>query len=704
MSARFSLPFFIVRRKEDLRMKREKICLISAVLASLTGCSAFAAGNAPAPTYTLNQVVVTAERIARPDLDTPASTSIITSKEIEDKGYQTVGEALDQTIGITTNAYTAGGEDFGGMSGRSNIRGLDQGTLVLVNGAPTNLFNYASTDGIPVDAVQKIEVIRGSNSVLYGPEAMGGVINIITKTGGAPKTTIKGTYGNYNSEYQIGNQGPGYTIFFGRHYYDKFKDAQRVFPRNPFYTRSMGKGHKDNLFASVKLTDKLTLDWARVETDRTGYYREAWNGHRTNRLSRDPTLGYPGKADYNTIKNNLDLIYNDEGSHFRSILAYNSKRLDTKNIYYRSDGQVDLKEHGSNQHYNIYNFNFDNQKTWFFNDKKDSLTAGASFKYEHYKQLSNGAREFSNHPYYFNFNSTSHRINRKSYGVFASYSHAFNDRLTGILGFREHINQSNGWDEAHHEFLPQFQLNYKLNRNWSFYANVAKSFDLPSIDSKYYMTTLGRDWNTKPQKGWTYEVGSKYISGKDSLKMDVFYMDIKNKFQWLSMNTVVPGSSSMNYIQTNAGKFHNLGFEMEYAHKVNDNWNFNVGASISNPKAKDRSSADWHQTDARVQVKAGLNYTKNKFSAALDYFLTTDREEAYYDFLGRSSIYDIGWRGRDHKIPDRNILNASFRYSPNSDQTISFNMYNMLNRHNPLNDTELYDLPFNWTVSYSLSF
>ena len=61
------------------------------------------------------------------------------------------------------------------------IRGLDKGTLVLVNGAPMNLLNYNAISNIPLDSIEKIEIVRGSNATLYGAEAMGGVINIITK-------------------------------------------------------------------------------------------------------------------------------------------------------------------------------------------------------------------------------------------------------------------------------------------------------------------------------------------------------------------------------------------------------------------------------------------------------------------------------------------------------------------------------------------
>ncbi len=64
--------------------------------------------------------------------------------------------------------------------------------LVMVDGIPMNLKNYNSLDSIPVDMVKQIEIVKGASGTLYGSEAMGGVINIITKTpGGEPKFKVK---------------------------------------------------------------------------------------------------------------------------------------------------------------------------------------------------------------------------------------------------------------------------------------------------------------------------------------------------------------------------------------------------------------------------------------------------------------------------------------------------------------------------------
>ena len=81
--------------------------------------------------------------------------------------------------------------------------------------------------------------------------------------------------------------------------------------------------------------------------------------------------------------------------------------------------------------------------------------------------------------------------------------------------------------------------------------------------------------------------------------------------------------------------------------------------------------------------------------------MTTDREDSYYTKQGEIAKTNRTW---DHAIEDRNILNAVFSYSPDKQQSVTLNMYNILDRHNPINNNENWDLPYNWTLTYSYSF
>ena len=91
------------------------------------------------------------------------------------------------------------------MDSRIAIRGVSNGTLIMLNGAPINLRGKYFLDAIPVDNVEKVEIIKGSGSVLYGSEAMGGVINIITKN--KFNNSVKVGVGNYGQQVYEANVG-----------------------------------------------------------------------------------------------------------------------------------------------------------------------------------------------------------------------------------------------------------------------------------------------------------------------------------------------------------------------------------------------------------------------------------------------------------------------------------------------------------------
>lgn len=636
-----------------------------AAAAVMTGGSVWAEA---AETYTLDAVVVTATRTEKEDINVPASTTVITAQDIKEKGYTSVFNAVENAIGVTSNSYTGDGEWLGGSPSRLVVRGMDRAVLVLVNGAPVNIMNYATTDIVPVNAVERIEVIRGSNSVLYGAEAMGGVINIITKKGGDPGGTVSVKYGNYTKGYRVGVQGDGYIVSVERDLTDSVDVTNHAEISGTDYR--LGKGNRTSLFTSLRLSDKLTVDWSHVTANKNRYAYGVTGGKRTGHIKTSGT----GKWEYDSVRNNIDFVYNDEDSGFRSILAYNNRRLDTTNVTYKSDTERKGTSRGTN--YNVYDITFDNQKTWSLRGGKDTLTGGLTWKREHWKLLKNPAN----------------RIGRDSYAAYASYNRQFTDKFSGIFGVRGETFRANGWDQEQNVFLPQVQFLYKMSDSWSLYTNVGKSFEMPAINSKYYSSKLKAS-KVKPQEGWTYEIGTKHVSGKDSFKFDVFHMDMKNKFKWVKESVLDPAGDSNTSVQINAQKFRNTGVEAEYTHTMNEHWSYDLGLSFSNPETQD--SGKWTQDDARIQATAGVTYRSEKFTGNVNFLYLGDRKESYY-----ASKYP----GKVHQIPDKILLNAAFSYRPVKNQSIDVNFYNILDKDICVNEYENYALPYNWTVAYSYSF
>ncbi|MET4161689.1 outer membrane receptor for ferrienterochelin and colicins [Marinobacterium sp. MBR-111] len=133
-----------------------------------------------------DKVVVTAAGFEQNIMDAPASISVISREELEKKSYNSIVDAVKNIPGL----YVTGGGNMQDIS----IRGMDDSyTLYLIDGKPISAGRAVNTNGSdggkqialpPISMIDRIEVIRGPMSSLYGSEAMGGVINIITRRGG----------------------------------------------------------------------------------------------------------------------------------------------------------------------------------------------------------------------------------------------------------------------------------------------------------------------------------------------------------------------------------------------------------------------------------------------------------------------------------------------------------------------------------------
>jgi len=139
------------------------------------------AGVEPEETFTLDTVVVTASRTERDPVTAPATISVITSEDLIKAPVGDLTDAIRHVPGVTLNAGTQGRRGI-------NIRGMDSAyTLILIDGKRVNsseaVFRHNDFDigMIPVESIERIEVARGAMSSLYGSEALGGVVNIITK-------------------------------------------------------------------------------------------------------------------------------------------------------------------------------------------------------------------------------------------------------------------------------------------------------------------------------------------------------------------------------------------------------------------------------------------------------------------------------------------------------------------------------------------
>ena len=189
--------------------KRKKTLILTALAVSaLSVCPLATEASTPVSSgggqsealeeYSLDEIVVTATRTEKRDVDVPMSTDVITREEIERGGAQNAAQIIQKVNGVSFASFAPMGASMGTMINKATIRGIDNGTLVLINGNPISGRGLYNLQEIPADSIERVEIVKGGGSVLYGSEAMAGVINIITKKGPDNNWTLG--FGNYGQQ------------------------------------------------------------------------------------------------------------------------------------------------------------------------------------------------------------------------------------------------------------------------------------------------------------------------------------------------------------------------------------------------------------------------------------------------------------------------------------------------------------------------
>src|SRR5205807_6150975 len=149
-------------------------------------------------TQKLEPVVVTATKIETPATEVGASVSVVTEDDFRAYHYATVDEALRSVPGVDIRRSGTLGK-----TSSITIRGANSNQVqVLVDGVrvKSTTTGQADLSDLSPDLIERIEVIRGPQSTLYGADAIGGVVNIITKKGKGPfSATVEGGAGNYDT-------------------------------------------------------------------------------------------------------------------------------------------------------------------------------------------------------------------------------------------------------------------------------------------------------------------------------------------------------------------------------------------------------------------------------------------------------------------------------------------------------------------------
>ena len=213
--------------------------LFRGAAAFVAAAAAWCAVAAELPVTVGEPVIVTATRFEDRYLDKPVNVSIITAEDIKNSTARTVPELLRQLPGIRTR------DSSGSPNMQVDMRGFgisgDQNTLVLLDGVRISENEQTTVNwvGIPLTAIERIEIMRGSGAVLYGGGATGGTINIITKPAapGQRSASIYGgvaTYGTTEAGVGVNLGGENVSLSFNGSYLhtDNYRDNNRLRQKN----------------------------------------------------------------------------------------------------------------------------------------------------------------------------------------------------------------------------------------------------------------------------------------------------------------------------------------------------------------------------------------------------------------------------------------------------------------------------------------
>ena len=503
----------------------------------------------------LGQVVVTATRTEIEISDVPQSVSVITKEEIMNSPDRTIPEVIQRAAGvlITNNG------PIGSLTS-ANIRGSEAGqVLIMIDGRRINDAQNAQFDlsNLPLtkDEIERIEVLRGGASALYGADAMGGVINIITKAPTQePYARVSSSFGRFGTqEYSLSHRwkpGPlGYSLFASR-------------------TRS--DGYRPNSdYDSWVLGGEL-------------YYDLPWKGElKVSARNTQKEIGVPGTITFSDPddrqKDNLtqlDLNYRDK---IGSAVTLNFRGW--QNIYRQT---YDPGTQGPNFGPSFLHKNY---------ATGGDLQVNSAIGNAHL--LTGGLEAIEDR-----VNSTATGVHQATRGALYLQDEIEVARpLTATLGLRYDYHST-----YQDQINPRAGLLLRLPGEFRIRASVARSYRAPTFNDLYWPANafVAGNPNLQPEKAWSYELGGEKRFGDLAVfKVAGFYRDVTDLIRW------APGTDFV-WRPTNVQTAHIWGGETELIFYPWKGLTIPLNYSYLDPR--DESTGEPITNKPKHIINAGVDY------------------------------------------------------------------------------------------------
>ncbi|MDR0823852.1 MAG: TonB-dependent receptor [Prevotella sp.] len=571
-------------------MDRKHLHLYFSILISICSLN----GYAQKDTISLNEVVVTGTRAQVNRNNVPMTISVIDRTEIEESSESALLPVLSERVPgmfITERGITGFGVSSGG-SGGITMRGIGGSptteVLILIDGHPQymGIMGHHLPDAYVASDVEKVEVIRGPASILYGSNAMGGTINIITRKQNKDGWSASGRvmYGSHNTQKYMANAG----IKKGK--YDGFVSVNH----------DRTDGHRDN--SAFHITN--------------AYARSGYNFSENIRLWGDISIASykarnPGTEDAPMFDNIANIT--------RGVTS-----ATLENNYEKTDGALKLFYNFGDHKINDGYAGGDIPKDYRFRSKDNNfgamlyqnfrpflgniITAGIDFK------------SFGGHAWN-KFEDNRPDANMVDTSVFeiATYlimQQTLFEKLTLNGGVRLEYNREFG-----NEWIPQIGFAYRPVESTVIKGSIAKGFRSPTLRELFMWGQANPD--LKPERMINYEVsvGQKFLNGRLYAELTGFIADGSNLIQTMPIKNADGTTKMMNL---NTGDLLNRG--IEFSVKWNAIRNLQLQANYSYldmdkpvvyaPKQQLFVSAGYHLQ--KWNLSAGYQYINDMYSVTGD--------------------------------------------------------------------------------------
>uniref|UniRef100_UPI004028EAF1 TonB-dependent receptor n=1 Tax=Dialister sp. TaxID=1955814 RepID=UPI004028EAF1 len=688
---------------------------------ALLGVGSASAAEA-APMFALQGVTVTANRQAESLKDVPANVQVITEKDIKLRNVQTASDAVAMATGVSAS---------NSVEGTVNLRGYNsKNILVLVDGQQMNTAWNGDVDWnmIPVENIRKIEVVSGGQSALYGGRAVGGVINIITKSekrdgvhGSAvvsygSHATVKQAYAVHGKKDKLSwgtfyeskqtNGWKSYDVYLSKKKstglttttgakLDSTADGGTIignrgnkYALSESYGFNLGYAFNDDQKLTYKYTHSI-YDW---HYEGVESFTGKWE--QSGKYSAKTFLGDKGWRTYNMHS----LTYNDQRNKVHAHFGYVDYTKDGSITPGTVDPNNNFDGSGTKKSYPSKSWDFELNKRWTLGTH--TILAGTSYGQDQFSQDVYG--EVAD---WKNWNSTvrsnaveKHSGKDKIWALYLQDKWEFSSKWTAYLGGRyDHYKKYDGFTQtvdtdedtvtgstsygssSYSKFSPKLSLDYKWDDNTNLYVSYGKSFNPPILYQIYREGTsvLGNTIHSNPDLAPetidNWEIGmKKKVGNKTDIHADVFYAKTTDAIQ-----SVKSGTEGTDKQYQNVGEAKTHGFEISINQHHSDYWT--SYANYTWQVGKIEGKRDWDIP--RHLIHVGTTFHKDAWTVNLDGMFISNRYLATSDMNDTKKHYADYYQGGHFKARDAYfLLNLNTNYQFNKNFSMQFAIENVLDR------------------------